>query len=90
MSIYSQPDREKQDRYRGDVIYDVWRSGGNVDRIDYDRVTDGYYDGRDAESMAASELRRMRPWAEEEFGEQWPPEEQFPNEPMPEDSRCST
>ena len=53
--------REEQRRYEGDVWYDVWRGGGNPDRVDHDRVIDGYYEGRQAEDVARSELRRQRP-----------------------------
>ena len=31
-------DRDDYGKYRRDVTYDVWRSGGNPDRIDPDRV----------------------------------------------------
>ena len=33
-------EREREDLrdFEGDVTYEVWRSGGNVDRIDRDRV----------------------------------------------------
>jgi hypothetical protein len=68
--------REEKRKYENDVFYDVWRSGGNPDRINYDRVSDGYYDGRDSESMARSELRAMRPKPEPEYEE----EQQYPDE----------
>ena len=70
--------REEQRRYEGDVWYDVWRSGGNPDRVDHDRVIDGYYEGRQAEDVARAELRRQSPppaTAEEQY-----PDEQFPDE----------
>lgn len=70
--------REEQRRYEGDVSYEVWRGGGNPDRVDYDRVLDGYYDGRQASEVALRELRRQRPQpapAEEQY-----PDEQFPDE----------
>lgn len=49
------------DGYFGDVIYEVWRRGGNPDRVDADRVDDYRYDGVDADSAASAELRRQRP-----------------------------
>ena len=48
--------RDKRD-YRGDVVYLVWRHGGDPDQVDYDRVRDYYYDGRDQEEAASIELR---------------------------------
>lgn len=51
--------REKQRRYDSDVYYEVWRSGGNSDRINEDRVRDAYYNGLEAESAAAMEIKRQ-------------------------------
>ena len=48
------------DRYFGDVVYDVWRGGGNVDRIDRDRLSDAEARGVDAEDAATEELYRQR------------------------------
>jgi hypothetical protein len=72
-------EREEQRRYENDVFYDVWRSGGNVDRINDDRVSDSYYDGRSAEDAARRELRSQRPHREEEY----PEEEQYPEQEFP-------
>ena len=47
--------------YEGDVFYDVWRSGGNPDRIDYDRVEDSRWEGLYPEEAAYRELRSQRP-----------------------------
>jgi hypothetical protein len=58
--------RDEERKYRGDVDYEVWRSGGDVDRIDYDRVTDRFYEGSIPEDAAASELRRQHPQPKEE------------------------
>lgn len=64
--------REEEDEYRREVEYEVWRRGGNMDRVDPDRVSD-YYDAGIAEDSAAiRELRRQRPPIEQY------PEEQFP------------
>ncbi len=58
----SREERERERReYEADVAYAVWRSGGNPDRVDHDRVLDHYYDGRYSDEAARSELRRMRP-----------------------------
>lgn len=53
--------REERRRYEGDVIYEVWRRGGNVDRVDMDRVDDYYYGDVSAGHAAGSELKRQRP-----------------------------
>lgn len=46
-------------------MYDVWRSGGNPDRIDYDRVGESFRDGLYHDDAAARELRAQRPKQEE-------------------------
>lgn len=48
---------EARRRYRGDVAYEVWRSGGNPDAVDYDRVDDYYWDGYDVDDVATIEMR---------------------------------
>lgn len=60
-------EREDRERYLGDVEYEVWRRGGNPDRVDRDRVDEYYYDWQ-AEDAAFHELRQQRtpPQAEEE------------------------
>lgn len=52
---------EEERRYQGDVTYDVWRSGGNVDHIDRDRVSDAFRDGDPYESAARREIRAHTP-----------------------------
>lgn len=52
--------RRREDDYRGDVTYEVWRSGGNVDRIDDDRVSDNYHDGEESDYAAQIELNSQR------------------------------
>lgn len=42
------------------MLYEVWRRGGNPDAVDYDRVKDSYYDGRDVDEAADVEIRRQR------------------------------
>ena len=39
--------------FQADVEYAVWRRGGNMDRIDYDRLTDCYYEQHDPEACAS-------------------------------------
>lgn len=66
--------REEERRYHADVAYDVWRSGGNMDRVNYERVQDAFYSQVDSESAARVELRKQRPpepqMTEEEYYEQ--------------------
>lgn len=58
--------RDEQHRYEMDVFYEVWRAGGNTDRINDDRVNDSFYDGRDTQDAARRELNAMRPRHEEQ------------------------
>lgn len=66
--------RKEERRYHADVAYDVWRSGGNMDRVNYERVQDAFYNLVDSESAARAELRNQRPpepqMTEEEYHEQ--------------------
>lgn len=64
------------DKYFGDVVYEVWRSGGNVDAIDPDRMDDARWNGVEADDFAASEVGRqhrrevgrdMREWEANEW-----------------------
>ena len=65
--------REEERRYESDVAYEVWRNGGNPDRIDPDRVQDSRYMGMDVDSAAHRELRRQRPREPEQQQEQEQP-----------------
>ena len=60
-------EREREERrdFEGDVTYEVWRSGGNVDRIDRDRVEDHYHQGMDSHQAASMEVRAQQPRMEE-------------------------
>ncbi len=51
--------KERAD-YHGDVIYEVWRSGGNPDRVSDDCIADCYDGGREAEACAHDELHRQQ------------------------------
>lgn len=55
------PKRDERREYEADIIYDVWRFGGNPDRVDYDRMSDAFYERIPAEDFVRSELRRQRP-----------------------------
>ena len=50
--------REDERRYQGDVEYAVWRSGGNSDAVDRDRVQEDYHAGLSADQSAQRFLRR--------------------------------
>lgn len=52
--------RKEEREYEGDVVYDVWRRGGNPDRIDVERVQEHYYQGDEHEMAARDELRHQQ------------------------------
>lgn len=58
--------REEEHRYQMDAMYEVWRAGGNTDRIDYDRVSNHRDNGDSYETAAGDELRRQRPKPQED------------------------
>jgi hypothetical protein len=58
--------RQQEDDYFGDVIYEVWRRGGDPDCVDRDRVRERYQDYDEADDVAHCELRRQRPRGEED------------------------
>jgi len=64
--------REEERRYEADVYYDVWRSGGNPDAVNPDRVADAFHEGTYHEDAAAREIRKQRPAREPEQQEQEP------------------
>lgn len=69
-------EHDERRKYENDVYYEVWRSGRDPDRIDFDRVDTMWYDGLDADGAAASECRRMRQADERRYAE----EQQFEQE----------
>lgn len=68
--------RDERREYEADVVYDVWRSGGNPDRVDPDRMSDAFYDRIPTDDFVRSELRRQRPVEREQ--EQFPDEQEEP------------
>ncbi len=68
--------REEQRRYEADVSFEVWRSGGNPDRISPDRVSDNYYNGLDSHDAAHCELRAQRPKERIQSEEEWMEQQQ--------------
>lgn len=53
-------EQERRREYEGDVIYDVWRAGGNPDAVDLDAVGEHYYYGDEAEATVRDELSEQR------------------------------
>lgn len=65
-------EREERREYENDVFYEVWRSGRDPDRIDYDRVDDNRLAGMDADDAASVEIRAQQPRQQEpDFDEQY-------------------
>ena len=62
--------RAEERRYEMDAMYEVWRAGGNIDRIDYERVDEHYQNGDSAEDAARHELRAQRPKPQEQEQEE--------------------
>lgn len=46
-------------KYEGDVWYEVWRSGGNPDIVDPDRIRDSHDEGLWPEEAASREMRHQ-------------------------------
>lgn len=69
--------REEERKYQGDVWYEVWRSGGDPDRLSPDRIQDDFYRGLDYIQAASNEMKRQQPkpvemeYPEEESGEEF-------------------
>lgn len=57
--------------YFGDVVYWTWRSGGNPDLVDRDRVAGAEQEGYWPEDAAASEVRRQHRRAVEQDIREW-------------------
>ena len=51
--------------YEYDVQYEVWRKGGNPDRVDSDRIEDYYEEGLYSEEAAQREINIQRRKKEE-------------------------
>ena len=57
---------DKRNAFRGDVWFEVWRSGGDPDAVDDDRIDDCYDSGACAVECASAELRKQRRRRDEE------------------------
>jgi len=51
--------RQEERNYEADVYYDVWRSGGDPDRVDMERVDESHYQGLEHDEAASVELRHQ-------------------------------
>ena len=51
--------REERRQYENDVFYELWRSGGNPDLIDYDRVETYRENELGPEQAASREFNRI-------------------------------
>jgi hypothetical protein len=51
----------KRDDYFGDVVYEVWRRGGNPDLVDRECTDECYWHGVEAEECAIETTRRRTP-----------------------------
>lgn len=71
--------RDEERKFERDVAYEVWRNGGDMDRINPDRIQDHRQQGWNVEATR-SELRAQRPKEPEiDMDQQFPPDE-FPPE----------
>lgn len=52
--------RDDRHQHYLDTAYEVWRSGGNSDRLSYDRVHDHFDNGIRPDQAASIEMRRWR------------------------------
>lgn len=50
----------EKDRFYDDVVYEVWRRGGNSDRVDRDDLQELRECGYAAEDAAAKEIERQQ------------------------------
>ena len=66
--------RKEQRDYEADVFYDVWKRGGNPDRVNNERVIDHFWNGDSVDRAVKDELERQRPKPEID-GEEFEPEQ---------------
>ena len=53
-------ERDNNRDYYLDTYYEVWRNGGDADRLDRDRISDYRYNGYSPEEAAECEMRSWR------------------------------
>ena len=52
--------REERREYESDVAYEVWRNGGDMDRINIDRIEDHFYNDHGVGYATRDELRHQK------------------------------
>ncbi len=52
-------ERDRAQHFRADVAYQVWRSGGNPDAVNGDRLFNDFYEGRSVDDCVRAEMRRQ-------------------------------
>ena len=55
---YSDRQQQIRDAHR-DAVYEAWRQGLNIDRVDYERIRDDVYSGCTSYEAAANEAARL-------------------------------
>lgn len=51
---------KSSNEYHNDAAYEIWRRGGNPDRLSYDRSYNDWSDGKEPEQTANNLLRQER------------------------------
>lgn len=59
MSKWDELDKERR-QFESDVEYKVWRRGGNIDRIDYDRLDDCFWEHPQEPYVCASRITKAQ------------------------------
>lgn len=65
--------RNEQRQFEANVYYEVWRAGGNPDRINPDRVDDAFWNSRTEEAVV-EELMRQQIESRQSAQEEEPPD----------------
>lgn len=52
-------DRENIRKAIGDARYEAWRCGLNPDAVDYDRISDDYFQTHSVEDASSAEVHRL-------------------------------
>lgn len=62
--------RSEREDYWGDVVYEVWRRGGDPDRVDRDRTDDHFYNGLSSDAAASRFMPHRKPNYDEPVAEE--------------------
>lgn len=57
--------RDEESDWRGDAFYEAWRRGVPEGRMDYDRMSDAFYNGESPDGYVGGVCRRMHAEREE-------------------------